>query len=302
MGIEAGIRKGIMTGLGVFSHVERMIRTGISLCLIVCNKRHIISQKVTDGTLYILGNGPSLIKQIETYGDFLVTKDLICMNAMSTTQYYEYLRPQYYIYVDPDGFVPLDELCPESRLEVVNTFKEIVEKTKWPMVLFVPSVAEKNEEWVKYIQSNPCIKIEYLNSWHYIGYEALKYRLIKKQYICFPFMNVLIGAINAGIASGYKHIYLLGADHSWVSSVIVDDENLIRQCTAHFYDTNPGPSKVDLSDGTRRGYADYLKGCVSLFYEYRDIAKYTKKEGIEIFNATQGSFIDAFERRYVLAQ
>ena len=166
MGIQAVIGKGILAGLSALSHVDRMIRTGMSLYLIARSKRHIISQKVTDGTLYVLGNGPSLIKQVETYGDFLATKDLICVNAMSTTQYYEYLQPKYYTYVDPDGFVPLDELCPESRLEIVNTFKDIVEKTKWTMVLFVPSVAEKNEEWVKYIQSNPFIKIEYLNSWH----------------------------------------------------------------------------------------------------------------------------------------
>lgn len=297
MGIQAAIWKGVESGL---SHADRMIRTGMSLYLIARQKKYKISSRGKGGTLYILSGGPSLRQQLDEHGAFLAQQDTLCCKGMSMSREYVNIRPKYYTY-EATCLINQEKLHQAVRTEVAMTFKDIVEKTNWEMVLFLPEYAQQNNELIKYIQSNPFIKIKYFSTFCYEGYDVLKHKLIKAQLAGFPNYNSLIGEIKLGIWLGYERMYLLGADHDFLPPVFVDDENNIFYSNNHFYDSEKQkPIILVGEDGTKLTYVQYLDFNAKIFNEYWEIAKFAKRESIAIYNATRGSFIDAFERRYTL--
>jgi hypothetical protein len=58
--------------------------------------------KGDNNTIVVLGNGPSFHKYFENHSDFLVGKDLICVNHFPTSEYYSKLKPRFYITGAPD--------------------------------------------------------------------------------------------------------------------------------------------------------------------------------------------------------
>jgi hypothetical protein len=109
---------------------------------------------------------------------------------------------------------------------------------------------------------------------------------------------VLIPAIMAGIWLGYKEISIVGADHSWMQSIWVDDNNNVVSVQPHFYKDDEKEQKR--VDSEYKGYR--LHQIINSFYvafkSYHNIERFARSRGVKIYNATQGSYIDAFERRY----
>lgn len=52
-------------------------------------------------SLWVLGNGPSLAAQLQEYLDAFLQHDIMCMNHFASTEYFEKLKPRYYVMVDP---------------------------------------------------------------------------------------------------------------------------------------------------------------------------------------------------------
>ena len=108
--------------------------------------------------------------------------------------------------------------------------------------------------------------------------------------------NVLIPAIMAGIAMGYKKINLLGADHSWLTTLSVDDDNTVVTVQPHFYKDNNEEKKRVKSVYADVRLHDILLSFHLAFKSYHAIARYAVGRGVEIVNSTENSFIDAFKR------
>ena len=109
--------------------------------------------------------------------------------------------------------------------------------------------------------------------------------------------NVLIPAIMLAIATGYTDISIVGADHSWMTSLSVTDENEVVSIQPHFYaDSDHEQARV------RHEYRGYrlhqiVESFAIAFRSYHHIADYAASRGVKIYNATPGSFLDAFPRR-----
>jgi hypothetical protein len=70
---------------------------------------------------------------------------------------------------------------------------------------------------------------------------------------------------------------------------------LIRQ--KHFYDENTAkPRPMSRAGVGERKLHEILIKFVHAFSGYHEINEYAKSRGVEILNATPGSFIDAFKR------
>ena len=108
--------------------------------------------------------------------------------------------------------------------------------------------------------------------------------------------NVLIPALMEGIRLGYSKIYICGADHSWTKTLDVDDENFVISIQPHFYEDNEEEHKRVKETYKGLRLHDVLGSMTIAFRSYWDIADYAHKEGVEIFNATPASMIDAFPR------
>ncbi len=49
----------------------------------------------------MLGNGLSLNKQLEKYLKMFQNKDILCVNGMSRTKWFEMLKPRCFMLLDP---------------------------------------------------------------------------------------------------------------------------------------------------------------------------------------------------------
>ena len=102
-------------------------------------------------------------------------------------------------------------------------------------------------------------------------------------------MNVAAFCILLAIYMGCSPIYLLGLDHDWLAH---QGEN------RHFYAGQGGLEKhPDLKPMLRDwGYKFLMQCALSGWDAYENLLKLANKRNIRIFNATNGGFLDVFER------
>lgn len=97
---------------------------------------------------------------------------------------------------------------------------------------------------------------------------------------------------------GYEKIHLIGADHSWLKDLWVDENNLVMLRQKHFYDETTAKANPMYKKGQdTRKLHEVLQKFVISFEAYFTLEKFATKKGQKIINLTPGSFIDAFERK-----
>ena len=234
--------------------------------------------------LIILGNGPSLKGFLEEKITFLDGKDLVCVNYAVESPYFAELKPRYYVAIDPAIF---------RGESVERAFGNLARKTDWEMHLFVPYRYRKMTGWREALEGNPHIRVHLINITPVEG----------SDFICFPLYwrrlgmprphNVLIPSLMCGLWMGYKTIHTAGVEHTWHLQLWVDDQNRLMINDRHFYDD---------SDPAARRHGHFrmdtiLRSLATVFAGYQTIQRFSKRLGTRIYNLTEGSFIDAFERK-----
>lgn len=242
--------------------------------------------KASNRELLILGNGPSLRKLLDENRAFTEDKDLLVVNFSSTSADYTELHPKYYLLMDPAFF--------ENENTVRKVFEPMIEKTSWQMTLFVPSTACKNKGWQDIVSKNRNITINFFNPTPVEGYKSFCHFCYRKGWGMPRPRNVLVACCMVSLALPYNRIYLAGADHSWMKEIWVDENNVVQEDCAHFYDKK----------GTTRVTSPYklymlVESMAIAFRSYIYVEEYSKTLGKKIINISEGSYIDAFERMKV---
>ena len=103
------------------------------------------------------------------------------------------------------------------------------------------------------------------------------------------FAGVSSFALAQAIYMGCSPIYLLGFDHDYLANRGVD---------RHFYTggTLVGHASTNVPLEDRISYDDEMRANLRLWGNYRLLAKVAKYKNIKIFNATNGGYLDVFER------
>ena len=236
--------------------------------------------------LIILGNGPSLNRTISEHLETLRHSDLMAVNFAAKADIFFELKPRYYVLADPHFF---DNDSDPNVVALLENLKRI----DWPMTLFIPRSARK----CRFQQSLDNLSIEYYNAVGIEGNSAVCHALFHSGRAMPRPRNVLIPSIMIAIWLGYKEIYLTGADHNWTKTLSVDDDNNVVSIQPHFYEEDRRET-----ERVRVSYMQYpLHRIVHSFYlafrAYHEIASFAKSVGVKIYNATPGSFIDAFPRK-----
>ena len=244
----------------------------------------------------ILGNGPSLNKSIDNNPASLNNKDLVCVNFFPETAYYQQLKPRYYITGAPELWI--DDVTNEWKSARNKLFTTIKDKTDWELIFLIPTLARGKKEWQNILSANRNIKITYYNITAIEGYKWFRHMCFKAGLGVPRPHNVITPALVIMLNYGYRDIYLLGADHSWLPDIMVDHENRVYTLHKHFYDkdtANPVIMK-NLNMGDRKLH-EVLHKFYHTFAGYFIIREYALSLKANIYNATPDSFIDAFERR-----
>lgn len=277
-------------------HIEKIIQTFISILrLLFLSRFNVkIKKQYQANECLILANGPSLNSLIEQHHDFMQNKALFCVNFFPNTNYYSTFKPQFYVISAPELWRN-DAMSIYLKLSK-ELFENIAQKTTWELSLFIPFEAKKYKKWQQPLKNNSFIHIFYYNPTPIEGYFGFCKKIYDWQWGMPRPHNVLIPSLMLAIKKGFKNIYIWGADHSWLKEISVDDNNQVLVNQKHFYDENTSkPQPMNKLKGTRRLHEVLIK-FVHAFKGYFDINEYAVKKGINIFNATPHSYIDAFKR------
>jgi len=241
----------------------------------------------------ILANGPSLKTTIADHGKRLVAYPTIAVNFMANTPQFAALRPDYYVLADPHFFKGVEN-------DNVASLWKALSAVEWPMTLSVPAgELLRARDLLSRFGSGKSAMLS-LATFNFVGIEGFDWleNVAYRNGLAMPRpRNVLIPAIMTAMSAGYKEIYLTGADHSWLETIRVTDENNVVSVQPHFYADST--KELKRSETEYRGYHlhDILKSFYTAFRSYHRLARYAATRRVAIYNATPGSYIDAFPRK-----
>ncbi len=248
--------------------------------------------KGTNGkTVKILANGPSLKNDL----DNLAETDSTCvLNFFCLDNIFWQIKPQHYVLADPAFF--MEEKIPSN---VVRLY-EVLNRIDWNITFYV-SLRYYSEFYGK-VKRNKCIFIKTFYRFPLLNvckFTSLDMYMYKKGLSAPSAQNVLIPSIFMMLNEGYEKIFLYGADHSWISQMIVNDMNQVCLVDKHFYDEKEPILKPWLNDSKNTFkmhelmYIFYI-----MFLSYHQLERYANYLGnAKVFNMTKETFIDAFKRK-----
>lgn len=214
---------------------------------------------------FIIASGPSLINQ-----NLLLLKDdvKIVVNHFYRHENCKDLQPEYWVCADPD-------IWKKQELFLVPLLKAIEEKEINTKLFFPHSGTLEIDRGI------------FLNLYFFV----YDYSKGIDEDIDFstgipPYgQNVVIVALMLALFLGFNPIYLLGCDHTWWNWKREEYEGIESpHCYKSFY---PPPSQ-------NMSY-DFLQSTIYVQkFQYFQIIKYAGQRGIQIFNATEGGYLDLF--------
>lgn len=251
------------------------------------SRRTSLPRNFADKRLIILANGPSLRDTLDTQAEILRRNTTMSVNFAPNTPEFFDIKPRFHVLADPLFFSA-------EPMENVRHLYDNLSRVDWPFTLLVPrSFAKKLPAS---ISANANIEIGTFNFVGLEGYEGIEHALYGMHLGMPRPRNVLIPALMCGIWMNFKTIYIVGADHSWMQTISVDDDNNVISVQPHYYKDGDGERRR--VDTAYRNYRldQIVESFAIAFRSYHRLQRYATKKGVEIFNSTPGSFIDAFPR------
>lgn len=242
---------------------------------------------VRDKSLIILANGPSLRKTLEEYRTNLIESDTLAVNFAANTAEFIDLKPKYYVLADPHFFTASED-------KNVSLLIDNLKKVDWRMTLFIDRrFARKFKSEIK-LPANVSIKtFNAVGVEGFAWFEKLAYGL---GWAMPRPRNVLIPALMTAIRLGYSKIYLCGADHSWMRELHVDENNHVVSGMTHFYKESEKETTRVKNEYQSYKLHEIIFSLFVAFRSYHAIARFADHKGVNIYNSTENSYIDAFPR------
>lgn len=237
-------------------------------------------------TIIIMGNGPSLRDAMQNDLGVLMAYPRMAVNLSALAPEFHKLRPDYYILADIAFFL-------KEKTGKVPALWEALASVDWPMTIFLPASARRMPE-VKRLPE--CVTVKYYNLTPAEGFGWLM-RPIYDLGLAMPRpRNVLIPSIMSAMREGFRRIVLIGADHNWSKTLWVTERNKVVSIQPHFYKDDDKELRRAEEIFSKVRLHEVYENYAIAFRSYHNLKAYTDRRGVEILNATPGSFIDAFER------
>jgi hypothetical protein len=279
------------------SFVSKVVNTALSVLKILFQSRFDIKLPSAIGqTCIVVANGPSFKQSLENNPYFFRNHPLMCLNLFCISEEYIQLKPKYYILLDPVFFTG-------EREDVLNTFKCIEEKTIWEMDLIVPQLYINSSNIIKLKERNPRVRIVVFNYTVYNGFDSIGFWFYRKNLASPQCMNVAVAALFVALNIGYQELYVVGVDHLSHENLHMSSDNKLFIKSTHFYrneqDVKYIPFLKPNSTLTQKAH-EFFDIWSKTFYGYILLQKYSQHLKCKIFNASESSFIDAFERKKIM--
>lgn len=251
--------------------------------------------------LIIIGNGPSLNESVVRYKDVITKYDRICVNYFGSSDLYVDLKPNIYVFADPAFFQ-----IPSNQKESIETlFDNIVYKTDWPLQIIVPYSVKDAPILNKFI-TNANIKIDFYYNGSQKTYKMSKFEIWDRNLIGPPAQNVLNVCVYLALFWNYHETFIIGADTSSLEDLRIDQKtNELYTVDKHFYKREDIYKDKSLFnehncrklDGWK--IHEYIYAIGRMLEGYYILAEYAKYKGLKVYNASEYSWINCFERKKI---
>ena len=252
-------------------------------------------------SINLIVNGPSLSESIDEVS--ASGRSCMVVNHFADFDYFNYLKPRYYII--QDSYFWQKDVMPhyvEKRLKTYNTLSE---KTKWPVILFLPSFADVS--FVRRHIKNDNIRIVTYHAQYlvncakefrsYIERKNWLFYLWKKNILAPPPENVLVGASYVSFLGGVAEVFLYGADMSVFKSLEVDQEtNQVLISEPRFYGSEFRPSYKDKMGKSSTTMSHELEKWAKVFRTMAILNDFYDLNGLKVINQSKQSYLDMFAR------
>lgn len=279
---------------GIFDNISDFT-SGLTSTLKSTVKLALLSRKVkfpqdgADGSpIVILGNGPSLRTNLTEDMEVLKRSRCLAVNFFANSPEFGEVKPRYYVLADPHFF--------NNATTDPNVSKLIgnLRLADWDMTLFVPRQSLKTVRELLAGSKTTILPFNFVASEGFRWFENLTW----KHSLAMPRpRNVLIPSLMIAISLGYREIFVLGADHSWLATLAVTDDNKVVSVQPHFYSENEKEKARVLSHYNNVKLHEVLESMTIAFRSYHSIRRFADLRGVNVWNSTPGSMIDAFSRK-----
>lgn len=223
---------------------------------------------------FIIGNGPSLARQDLNK---LKNEYTFVVNNFFISEWFDEINPFGYVVADPAFFDRSDFS--------IEWLTKLDQKCK-NQNLFFPVSAAKTIKKYNMFQNKTVFYLEMSGTFHE---DTSRFNLDLIKAVPSA-QTVIIMAIIVAAHMGFKNIYLLGCDSDWAKYPSA------KGYLPHFYkEKNTGTNK-ETCIRQDWGYENVLNAALVIFKSYRLLNKALKQKKINILNATNGGFLDVFER------
>jgi hypothetical protein len=211
---------------------------------------------------FVIGNGPSVNKQDLTA---LADEVTIAMNWFNKHPIIERWKPTFFCMAEPPG--------PTLEVEWLPLMLDRVEAQAYFFRLDVKEIFDNHRfidpERVYYLKTDGAPPY---------GWPASRQSVDLSRTIpgCPTTAHM---AIIIALYLGCSPIYLIGLDHDWLAQPIV---------ATHFYDSDANLSMFS--------YKQLMEIMLRVWTTHEWIKDVASKQGVVIYNATDGGFLDVFER------
>lgn len=232
---------------------------------------------------------------MQEHPKFFQETPLICVNTFSLTDTFLDLKPEYYVILDPFFWKQESDL-------VKKTLQRLEEKVDWKMQLMIPRKAAEHAAFQQLVRNNPNIQLVAYNYTVYKGLAGIGHWLYKHNIAMPQSLNVSIVAVLLGLNIGYEEVFLVGADHTWHENLHMSQDNVLHTKVTHFYENDaevkyiPYHKGSDPTQPTNTAY-EFFDIWSRTFLGYMQVRAYADHLGKKVYNASESSFIDAFERK-----
>lgn len=260
----------------------------------------LLKQNMNGHSMVLMGNGPSLNRSIELYGEEIMKHDRLVVNYFAMSDYFERFKPNYYLLVDPMFYRETN--FKETARKLIST---LIEKTTWPMCLCVPEHAKDSENIRRVREGNPNISLTYFDTTGRNFRRITKFEAWDRNITCPPVRNAMNVGLYLSLFWGYSETYLIGIDMTALEEIRIDqDTNELYSIDTHFYDSAKLCVDKNRYDKRNRKILsdewtlhEYLQAFATIFEGFYELGEYAKYKRLKVYNACEYSWVNYFERR-----
>lgn len=234
----------------------------------------------------------------------------MAVNMMAKATYFNKIKPEYYLMSDHAFFtfekehfidasahprVKKNKEYQQTQENVNETWNQLL-NADWPIKIYVPQLYRKS--YIAQLAIEKGTQIIFYNYTVVKGFEWFENLIYSAGMGSPQCQNVINSCIFQCLNIGFNEIYLVGIENDFHRQIEVGDDNIIYTIDSHFYEVKNKKSPLiknhDLSPV--RVY-EFFGSLSKAFFAYERLNKYASYKNAKIYNATNGSFVDSFERK-----